>query len=176
MGRAESVVDVAVCVRGKGLDEFLLGLLHNLLGGFLFLIGGIFGQSTGLAFFLCVVAEVFQQEGLAGLQGIGLGLGLHAVIGKLDGNAQAFAHAAHDVLEAEFGIHFLGTAQVGHDDEGTTFGQHLLKGGHGTADAGVVGNFKIFVQGNVEVHAHDGLFTGKVVLVNKLLHDIVFKY
>ena len=134
--------------------------------------GSILGQAAGLTFFLGVITQVLQEECFTGLQGIGLGLGFLAVVGELDGNAQAFADAAHDVLEAELGIHFLGAAQVGHDDEGTTFCEHLLEGGHGPADAGVVRDLEVFVEGNIEVYAYDGLFAFEIVLVNKLLHGV----
>ncbi len=170
VSRAESVVDVAVCIGSQGLDELLLGGLHGSLGGLLLFVGSILGQAAGLAFFLGIVAEVLQQQGFAGLEGGGLCLCLHAVIGKLDGNAQAFAHAAYDVLEGELGIHLLGTAQVGHDDEGAAGGEHLLEGGHGPADAGVVRNLEICVEGDVEIDSHDGFLAGEVVLVDELLH------
>ena len=176
VSRTKSIVDVAICVAGEGFHELLLGGLHGSLGGFLFLIGGILCQTAGFAFFLCVVAEVLQQEGLTGLQGISLGLGLLAVLCKLYGNTQAFAYAAHDVLEGEFGIYFLGTTQVGHNNEGTALCEHLLEGGHGTADTGIVRDFEVFVQGNVEVYAYDGFFAFEVVLVNELLHGYSVYY
>ncbi len=168
----EGVVDVAICIAGQLLHEFLLGSLHNGLGGLLFLVGGILGQSAGLAFFLCVETEVLQEEGLTGLQGSGLSIGLLAVIGKLDGNAQAFAYATYNVLQGELGIYLLGTAQVAHDNHRTSGGKHLLKGGHGTADTGVVRDLEVFVKGNVEVYAYDGFFAGEIVLVNELLHGL----
>ena len=76
------------------------------------------------------------------------------------------------MLEAEFGVYLLGTAKVGHDDEGTAFCENLLEGGHGPADTGVVGNLKIFIERNVEIYADDCTLSGKIVLVNKLLHTI----
>ena len=172
MGGAEGIVDVAVGIAGELFHELFLAGLHGSLGGLLLLVGGVLGEAAGFAFFLSVVTQVLQEEDLAGLQGIGLGLSLLAVIGELDGNAQALAHAGHDVLEGELGIYLLGTAQVRHDDEGTTFGEHLLEGGHGTADTGVIGDFEILVQGNVEVYAYDGFLAFEVVLVNELLHKL----
>ena len=129
-----------------------------------------FCQAAGFTLFLCIVAEVLQQEDLTGLQGVGLCLSLLAVVGKLYGNTQAFAYAAHDVLEGEFGIHLFGTTQVGHDNEGTSLCEHLLEGGHGTADTGIVRDFEFLVQGNVEVYAYDGFLAFEVVLINELLH------
>ena len=77
----------------------------------------------------------------------------------------------HDVLEGELGIHFLGTAKVAHDDDGTTACKNLLEGGHCPADTGVVSDLEILVQRNVEVYAYDGPFSGEIVLVNELLHS-----
>ena len=166
VGGAESVVDVAVGIGGEGLDELLLAGLDGSLGGLLLLVGGILGESAGLAFLLGVEAEVLEQQGLARLQGSGLCVGLLAVIGELDGNAQALGHMAHDVLEGELGIHLLGTAEVGHDDEGTAPCENLLEGRHGPADAGVVRDFEILVERDVEVHADDGFLAGEIVRVN----------
>ena len=77
----------------------------------------------------------------------------------------------HDVLQGELRVHFLRTAQMGHDDNGTSACKNLLKGGHGPTDTGVVRNLEVFVQGDVEIYAHDGFFAGKIVAVNKLLHN-----
>ncbi len=77
----------------------------------------------------------------------------------------------YDVFQGELRIHFLRTAQMGHNDNGTSAGEHLFKGRHGPTDTGVVRNLEVFVQGDVEIYAHDGFFAGKIVAVNKLLHN-----
>ena len=159
-----------------GKYELLLGLLDGLLGSFLLFLGGILGETARLAFFLGIEAEVLQKEGLTGLQGRGLRIGLLAILGKLHGNAQALGHVVHDVLQGELRIHLLGTSEVGHDDQGTTFLEDLLEGRHGPADAGVVGDVEVLVQGDVEVDSHDGLLAGEVVAVDVLLHICLFCY
>ena len=95
---------------------------------------------------------------------------LLAVGGELDGNAQALGHVVHDVAQGELRIHLLGTSEVGHDDDGAALLEDLLEGRHGPADAGVVGDVEVLVEGNVEVDSHDGLLAGEVITVDELLH------
>ena len=171
VGRAESVVHIAVSVGGELLDEGLLGLLDGLLGGLLLVLGGILGKAARLAFFLGVEAEVLQEEGLTRLQGRGLLVRLLAVGGELDGNAQALGHVVHDVLQGELRIHLLGTSEVGHDDDGAALLEDLLEGRHGPADAGVVGDVEVLVEGNVEIHPHNRLLSFEIVGFDVLLHN-----
>ena len=170
VGRAESVVHVAVGIGGELLDEGLLGLLDGLLGGLLLVLGGVLGEAARLAFFLGVEAEVLEEESLTRLQGRSLLVRLLAVGGELDGNAQALGHVVHDVAQGELRIHLLGTSEVGHDDDGAALLEDLLEGRHGPADAGVVGDVEVLVEGNVEVDSHDGLLAGEVITVDELLH------
>ena len=166
----ESVVDVAVGIGSEMLHELLLAGLDGSLGCGLLLVGSVLCESAGLALLLCIVTEILEQQDLARLEGGGLCVGLHAIVSELHRNAKALGHAGHDVLEGELGVHLLGTSQVGHDDEGTTFCEHLLEGRHGPADAGVVGDLEILVQRNVEIYADDGFLAGKIVRINVLLH------
>ena len=170
VGRAESVVDVAVSVGSEGLDKVLLAGFHDSLGGLLLLVGSVLRESAGLAFLLGVEAEILEQQGLARLEGGHFGLGLLAVGGELHRSAEALGHMIHDMLEGELVGHALRTAEVGHDDEGAATGEHFLEGRHGPADAGVVRNFELLVEGNVEVHAHDRLLAGEIVGIDVLLH------
>ena len=100
-----------------------------------------------------------------------LGIGLLAVVRKLDGNTEAFAHAGDDMLQGELRIDLLRTAEVRHDDQGAALLKDLLEGRDGPADTGVVRNLEVFVQRNVEIDAHDGFLAGEVVTVNVLLHN-----
>ena len=59
-----------------------------------------------------------------------------------------------------------------HDDGGTTVSQDLLQGREGTANAGVVCDLTILIEGYVEIYTYDCLLTGKVEFVN--CHN--FKY
>jgi hypothetical protein len=77
-----------------------------------------------------------------------------------------------DVLEGEFGIDLLGTAEVAHDDEGATACEHLLQRRDSPADAGVVGNFEVFVKGYIEINADNSFFAGEIVRIN-VLHNIL---
>ena len=99
--------------------------------------------------------------------------GLLAVGGEFHRRAEALGHMIHDVLEGERVGHALRTAEVGHDDEGTATGEHFLKGRHSPADAGVVRNFELLIEGNVEVHAHDRLLAGEIVGIDELLHKLL---
>ena len=173
VGRTESVVDVAVGVGGEGLDEVLLAGLDGSLGGLLLLVGGILGESAGLAFLLGVEAEVLEQKGLTRLEGGDFGLGLLAVGSELHRSAEALGHVIHDVLEGELVSHALRTTEVRHDDEGTTPGEYLFESRHRPADAGVVGNLEILIERNVEVHAHDRLLAGEIVGIDELLHKLL---
>jgi hypothetical protein len=51
--------------------------------------------------------------------------------------------------------------------------KHLFKGGHSATDAGIVGDVEIFIQGDIEVYAYNGLFSGKVVTVYVLSHNMI---
>ena len=169
---AESVVDVAVSIAGELGGERLLAFLHGLLGCCLFFVGGVFRESAGFAFLFSVVAEILEQKGLAGLEGGGKFIGLLAVGSKLHRHAEALGHMVHDVAQGELGIHFLGPSEVAHDDHGASLFEDLLESGHCADDAGVVGDFEVFVERNVEVYADDGLLSGKIVSVD-VLHNIM---
>ncbi len=79
MSGAERVVDIAVAIRGKSLDEPLLALLDSSLGSLLLLVGGVIGKSARLALLLGVETQVLEKQSLTRLESGGLGLGLHAV-------------------------------------------------------------------------------------------------
>ena len=169
--RAEGVVDVAVGVRGELLDELLLRtLLQGLLGSLLLLFGGVLGQTAGLALLLGVETQVLEQHHLARLDvaaHLG-GLLAHAVAGEGDLRAEVLLDRGNDLLERVFGIGvLLRTTHVRHEDHRTALGQHLLDGGHGGADAGVVGHMALGVEGHVEVHADDRAFAFEIVVVDR---------
>ena len=170
VSRAECIVDVAVGIRSEGLDELLLGLLDSSLCCFLLLVGSVFLESAGFAFLLSIEAEVFEKQDLTGLEGVGLGLSLLAIFGKLHGNSEELAHAADDVLEGELGVDSLRASEVGHDDKGTASCEDLLEGRDCGTDTGVVGDFELLVERDVEVYAHDGLLACEIIRINEFLH------
>ena len=178
--RAESVVDVAVGIRSEFLDELLLrALFQGLLGGVLLLLGGVFGQTAGFALLLGVETQVFEQNHLAGFD-VPAHLGslvAHAVAGELNLHAEVLLDGRDDLFERIFGIGILlRTSHVRHEDHRSALGEHLLDGGHGGADARVVGHFALFVQGHVEVHADDRAFAFEIVVVDRNHSSLRFKY
>mmetsp|Transcript_11079 Transcript_11079/g.26960 ORF Transcript_11079/g.26960 Transcript_11079/m.26960 type:complete len:493 (+) Transcript_11079:174-1652(+) len=135
VGGAERVVDVQVGVGGQHLGKVAAVLL--LLG---------------------VEANVLQQQHGAGRHG-GARLGndlAHAVVDLGDRAGQQLGQAHAHGGEPELVLWALrGAAQVGGDHH---LGAHLdevLEGGDGGADAGVVGDLHVLVEGHVEVAAHE---------------------
>ena len=154
MSRTEGIVHVDVGIRCQRLGELLLALLHLLLGS---VVGGVsLVDAHGLALLFGVEAQVFKQEHLARLQGGSGLLSLGAIGGKLHLHAKLFAHGVYNLAQRHLGVHLaLGLAHVAHDDECATLGQHLLQRRQCTANAGVVGNFTVFIKRHIEVHADD---------------------
>ena len=171
VSRSEGVVDVAVGVRSEFLDELLLRtLFQRLLGGILLLLGSVFGQTAGLALLLGVETQVFEQNDFAGFDVLAHfgSLFAHAVTGKFDLCTQVLLDGRDDLLQRVFRIGVLLRAtHVRHEDHRTALGEHLLDGGHGGADARVVGYFALLVQGHVEIHADDRAFAFEIVVVDR---------
>ena len=59
---SESVVDIAVGIGCKFGDESLLALLDSSFCSLLFFLRSILGESTGLAFFLGIIAEILEEK------------------------------------------------------------------------------------------------------------------
>ena len=172
--RSEGVVDIAVGVRSQRLGELLLRSLHRLLG---LLVGGILLlDAHGLALLFGVEAEVFEHQRLARFERrSGLG-SLGAVGSELDGHAQFFAHGVDDLAQRELGVDLaFGLAHVRHDDEAAAVGEHLFQRGKRPADAGVVGDFTVFIQRHVEVHADDRAFALEIVRIDCCHNALNFK-
>ena len=171
VSRTEGVVDVAVGIRGQPLDELLLRtLLEGLLGGILLLLGGVLRQAAGLALLLGIETQVLEQQHLARLEGLGHlgGLLAHAVTGEGDLHAEVLLDGRDDLFEGVFGIGvLLRTTHVRHEDHRTAFVEHLLDGGDGGADAGVVRHFALLVEGHVEIHADDRALAFEIVVVDR---------
>ena len=62
-----------------------------------------------------------------------------------------------------------------HDDEAATVGEHLFQRGKRPADAGVVGDFTVFIQRHVEVHADDRAFALEIVRIDCCHNALNFK-
>ena len=69
VGCSECIVDIAVSVRGKLGDEFLLAFLDGSLCSLLLLVGNIFCEASRLAFLFSVEAEVLKYKDFARLEG-----------------------------------------------------------------------------------------------------------
>ncbi len=162
---AECVVHVNVGIRGELFGKFFLALFHFLLGGVV--VGVFFVDTHGLAFFFGVEAEVFEQEHLAGLEVGGHVVGGGAVFGESYVGAEGLGNGVLNLAERHFGVHLaFGLAHVRHDDERTVVVQDFLEGGEGTADAGIVSDVAVLVEGHIEVNADDGLLAIEVEIVD----------
>ena len=169
VSRAERVVNIAVGIRSQPLDELLLAGLHCLLRGGFLLVAGVVGQSAGLALLLGVEAQVLEQQHLSGLQRSGLfrGLVAHAVVGEVDFHAQTGFDAGNDVPQRELGLGALfRTSQMRHQNDGAALFEHFLDRRDSGADARVVGNFQLLVQGHVEVDADNRALALEIVRVD----------
>ena len=168
--RTEGVHHIAIGVSGEGLGELLLTRLHFLFGRFESGIGLV--DANGLTFFFGIEAEVFEQKHFAGLQGCGCFLCFGAVGGERHGGVERSGYGFFDLTERELGVHLaFGLTHVAHDDKRTAVGKHLLEGGERTADAGVVGDVTILVEGHIEVHTYDGFPACEVASID--CHDVV---
>ena len=172
VGCSESVVDVAVRIRGKFFNECLLALFDSLLGGRFLLVSSVLGESSGFSFLLSVVTQVLEHQHLTGLESGGLGVSFLAVIGKLNRNSKFLGNMTDDMFQGEFGVNSLRASEVGHKDKGTTLGKDLLQSGKGGADTGVVCDLEVLVKRNVEIHPDNGLLAFEIVRVNVLLHNV----
>jgi len=160
VGAAEGVVDVKLAELGESLGEF-----------------GIVG------FFFGVKAEVFEKEGLSGLE-LGGEFGgdlADAVGGESDIFAWAenvveeLAEAVDDGPEAHGGDGFaLGAAEVRAEDDLGLVAEGVLDGGDGLADAGVVEDLAaVRGKGDVEVDADKDALMGEVEVTDgELRHGI----
>ena len=169
VSRTEGIHHVAVSIAGKCLGKFLLACLHGLLGFFVSRI--VLFDADGLAFLFGMVAEVLEHESLAHLQSLGSVLSLSAIGSKRNRATEGFLHGTTNLAQGKFGIYLaFGLTHVTHNDGCTTVCNNLFQSGEGAANAGIVRNLTILIQGHVEVNAHDCLFTGKVVIRNS--HNI----
>ena len=124
-----------------------------------------FVDSHGFAFLFGVEAEVFEQEHLSGFEGISHSFGVCGVGSELHFATEGFADGIFDLEEAEFGVDFaFGFPHVRHDDEAAAVIEYFLKSREGTANTGVVCDVTILVEGYIEVHADESLFTCEIVI------------
>ena len=166
MGCAESIVHVAVGHGSQLLRKLFLSSLDGFLRCGFFFVRSIVGESARLTFLLGIEAEVFEQQHLAGFE-LGRfvhGIGSDAVIGKEDIHAEQFGYVWQDMPEGELRCYAFGASQMRADDGHTAVGYDLAESGEGCADAGVVGDLKVVIEGNVEIDAHEGFLAGEIEL------------
>ena len=167
---AEGIHHIVVGIRCQSLGELLLTRLHFLFRSFESGIGLV--DAHGLTLFFGIEAEVFEQKHFAGLQGCGGFLCFGAVGGERHGGVERSGYGFFDLTERELGVHLaFGLTHVAHDDKRAAVGKHLLKGGERTADAGVVGDVTVLVEGHIEVHTYDGFPACEVASID--CHDVV---
>ena len=170
----ESVVYIAICIRSQFLGEFFLAFLNSSIGSLLFFVCIIFSQTAGFAFLFSVETEVLEQQHFTRLQSSSLygSFFAHTVVSKLHLNTQQLFEMLQNVLQGELVSRAFRTTEVRTDNYTTAIGQNLLQSRKGGTDTCVICNVEIFVQGYVEVHTNECLFSGKVKLIN--CHNTLF--
>jgi hypothetical protein len=117
-----------------------------------------------------VEAEVFQQQGLAGLEIVGqlqsdradAVRGESDILVGVEDAVEQRAQAHGDRAKADGRNFFaLGTAEVRGEDDAGLAAQSVLDGGNGFADARVVGDDAV-LERDVEVDADQNTFAGEV--------------
>ena len=132
MRRAERVVHVKITERGERL-----------------------GESRVVPFLAGPEAGVLDERDAAPGQAPGRGDPRRGVGDELDRGAEDPLDVAHDALERQRWIRAVGTTEVREQDHARPFVAQVLDGRCSGADACVV-RHPAFLQGDVEVHAHEG--------------------
>ena len=166
---AEGIHHIVVGIRSQSLGILLLTHLHFFL---CLVVSRIFlVDAHGLALFFGIEAEVFEQEHLAGLECSGSFLCFCAVGSEGHGSIECSSDSFFDLSERQFGIYLaFRLAHVAHDDECTAIGKNLLECGERTADARVIGDVTVLVEGHIEVHTYDGFPACEVASID--CHDV----
>ena len=144
VGGTEGVVNVAVSKGGQLAGEVLAAF-------------SLFG----------IEADVLKKHHFATLQLLGHSLGFATAeqfLGELHGTVHEGLEILSHRLEGEFGLEatLLGTAKVGHNDDGGTVFEQFLDGGHRLTHTGVVGNLLLVVHRDVKVHTQQHLAACKI--------------
>ena len=167
----ESIHDIAVCVRSKGLGELFLARFHLFLGGF---VGRIFFlDSYRLAFLFRIETEVLEKKYLSRFECCCFVLSFGAILCELNRASECSGYCVNDLAEAEFSLYFaFRFAHVAHDNERTAFVKDVFESRQRTADTGVVCNLTVFVQWYIEIHTYNRLLAGEFVIFNS--HNCVY--
>ena len=96
----------------------------------------------------------------------------HTVVSKLHLNTQQLFEMLQNVLQGELVSRAFRTTEVRTDNYTTAIGQNLLQCRKSGTHTGIICNVEVFVQGYVEVHTNECLFSGKVKLIN--CHNTLF--
>ena len=78
------------------------------------------------------------------------------------------------MFEGELVRHTLRTSEMGHNYKGTAFLEDFLESRNGSPDTGVIGDFKLLVERDIEVYSDDGFLAGEIISVNVLLHNPIY--
>ena len=163
MRSAERVVDVNIAEFGQAGAERLHFFRIS------FQLGAVF--QLYLAFLLDVVAEVFEQNHIAGF-GLGAG-GFHfradAVVEKLHRTTEQFLERFGHGLEREFfDALAIRTPEMAHQDYGRTLVERVADGGQRGFNALGVGDCTgDFVLRDVEIHANQGTLALQIEIFNE---------
>ena len=121
----------------------------------------LLGEARVVFLFFGMEAEIFQQENIAWLQlgGGSFGYFTYAVGGEGYFLAQKLGEALGYRSQRHFGDDLsFRAAEMAGEDEGGALLQQIVYGRQGSADALVVGDFLLIVQGNIEVGTDKYLF------------------
>ena len=55
---------------------------------------------------------------------------------------------------------------MAHDDEASAISKNFFKSRESAADAGIVGDITVLIQGDIEVHTNNGFFAVEIVLID----------
>lgn len=157
--------DFSMAIKSKGhTDEDITEgseALAELLNLGLVSLGLVALLVLGGTLLLNVEAQVLEEDDLAvgGLVDEVLDVLTDAVVGELDVLAEQLLELGDDGLQAVLGVLLsIGTAQVGHQDDGLgAIVDSVLDGGNGTGNTLVIGDLLVGVEGDVEVDLGEGL-------------------
>ena len=161
---SECVVYINIGIACKSLCKLLLASLHLLLGCIVSRISLI--DTYRLTLLLGIVTKVLKQKHFTRLQGSGSISSLCTIGSKLNGSAKLLSDCIGNLSERHFGVHFaLRLTHVRHDDESATISKNLLESRESTTNTGVIGNFAVFVQWNIEVNTNNGFLASEIVII-----------
>ena len=131
----------------------------------------LLGKFGVVFLFLRIEAGIFEKHDVAGLhRGARLfDFRAYAVVHERDGLAELFGERLRHGREGKLGVGLaLRAAEVAREDDHRALVNEVFYGRQSSDDAGVVADFALVVEGNVEVHAHEDFFALEVYILYSL--------